>query len=291
MQANETHGKGYFNAPERSVEGGLTREDSDSFDDHWTQPRLFWNSLTLPEQQQVVDAIRFETSNVKSETVRKNVITQLNKISHELAARVAPVIGIAVPEPDPTYYHNDTTKSGVSIMDEKLFSIAGLKVGVLASVEDEASMSQATELKEKFAEEKVNVVIVAERLDKGVDMTYSAAGAHAFDGVVVAQGAEKLFDPSVTSALYPPGRPAKTLEDSYRWGKPVGAMGPASAVYESTAVKDGPGVYSADDTAGVVDSFTEGLKQFKFANRFPMDEGSQSGNATSGSGNATSAKY
>lgn len=279
MQANETHGRGFFSAPSRYMEGPLTREDSDSFGDHWSQVRLFWNSLTPAEQQQVIDAIRFETSNVKSETIRRNVVIQLNKVSHEIAQRVAPVIGIDVPEPDPQYYHDNTTK-GISIMGEELPTIAGLRVGVLASVEDQASLSQAAELKEKFAEEKVSVSIVAERLDEGVDMTYSATRAHAFDGVVVAQGAEGLFDPSVTSALYPPGRPAQTLEDAYRWGKPVGAMGSATKVYDSTIVADGPGVYAADDTAEVVDSFKEGLKQFKFADRFPMDEMSQPGNTT-----------
>ena len=206
-------------------------------------------------------------------------MTQLNKISHEIAQRVAPVIGIAVPEPDPEYYHNDTTK-GITILGEKLRSIAGLKVGILATVEDQGSLSQAAELKEKFKGEKVKVLVVGERLDKGVDMTYSATRAHAFDGVVVAPGAEKLFDPTVTSTLYPPGRPAQTLEDAYRWGKPIGAMGPAAKAYDSTVVKDGPGVYAANDTSDVVDNFKEGLAQFKFVDRFPMDEASQPGNAT-----------
>lgn len=277
MQANQTHGRGFFNAPSRRVNGGLVRADPRSFDDHWTQPRLFWNSLTPAEQQQVVDAIRFETSNVKSEVVRQNVIIQLNKVSHELAALVAPAIGIEVPEPDPKYYHNKTTK-GVSILGEKLKSLAGLKVGVLATVDDDASMQQAKDLKEQFAAEKVDAVVVGERLADGVDQTYSATRAHAFDGLIIVDGAEKLFDPKAVSPLYPAGRPAQTLEDSYRWGKPIGATGSAAQVYDSAGVKNGPGVYAANSTSEVVDSFKEGLKQFKFVDRFPMDASIQSGN-------------
>lgn len=276
LQANQTHGRGYFNAPSRSVNGPLIREDDDSFADVWTQPRLFLNSLMPAEQQQVVDAIRFETSNIESAVIRQNVIIQLNKVSHELAALVAPAIGIAVPEPDPQYYHNDTTK-GITILGERLPTVAGMKVGVLATVDDDASMAQAAELKEKFAAEKVSVLVVGERLDEGVDMTYSATRAHAFDGVIVAGGAEKLFDPSFKTPLFPPGRPGQTLEDAYRWGKPIGAMGPAAKVYDSTAVEDGPGVFVSNDADDVVLLFKEGLSQFKFVDRFPMDEMSLGG--------------
>ena len=206
-------------------------------------------------------------------------MNQLNKISHDIAQRVGPVIGVAVPEPDPEYYHNDTSK-GISFLGEKLRSIAGLRVGVLATVGDQESLSQAAELKEKFKAEGVTAFVVAERLGEGVDMTYSATRAHAFDGVVVASGAEELFNPGVTSPLYPAGRPAQTLEDAYRWGKPIGAMGPAAKVYDSTVVKEGPGVYAADDTADLVDNFKDGLAQFKFVDRFVLDGATQPGNTT-----------
>lgn len=274
-QADQHNGRGFFTAPGRRVSGALVRENPDTFMDHWTQPRLFYNSLTAAEQQLMVDAIRFETSNVESEEIRKNVVAQLNKVSHELAQRVAPAIGIEVPEPDAQYYHDNTTK-GYTIMGEKLKSVVGLKVGVLASVDDEGSLQQAAELKKQLAEDKVDVVVVGERVAEGVDATYSATRAHAFDGVVVAQGAEKLFDPKNKSPLYPNGRPAQTLADAYRWGKPVAALGPASQVYELAGVEDGPGVYAVNGTSDAAGKMKEGLTQFRFADRFPLDEEAKS---------------
>lgn len=253
------------------MSGALVREEPDTFLDHWTQPRLFYNSLTEAEQQLLVDAIRFETSNVASEVIRKNVVAQLNKVSHDLAQRVAPVIGIEVPEPDPEYYHDNTTK-GYTIMGEKLKSVVGLKVGVLASVDDEGSLEQAAELKKQLAEDKVAVVVVGERIAEGIDATYSATRAHAFDGVVVAQGAEKLFDPKTKTSLYPNSRPVQTLSDAYRWGKPVAVLGPASKVYEWASVEDGPGVYAVNGTSEVVEKMKEGLTEFRFADRFQIDE-------------------
>ncbi|SPN98511.1 probable catalase-3 [Cephalotrichum gorgonifer] len=271
QQANQTNGRGFFTAPGRRVDGPLTREDSESFADHWSQPRLFYNSLTPAEQQQVIDAMRFEASQVKSDVVKENILVQLNKVSHDIATRVATALGMDAPAPDPTYYHNKTTK-GFSIMAEKLRSVAGLRVGVLATVEDENSLSQAAELKSQFAQDKVDVLVVAESLRDGVDMTYSATRAHAFDAVVVTAGTENIFDPSVKSTLYPPGRPAQTLEDAYRWGKPIGAVGSASKVYNATDVQDGPGVYAANSTSEVVGEVKDGLAQFKFVDRFPMDK-------------------
>ncbi|KAJ4304333.1 hypothetical protein N0V88_001946 [Collariella sp. IMI 366227] len=59
----------------------LVRALSPTFDDHWSQPRLFYNSLTPVEQQFLINAIRFETSHVKSATVKQNVLTQLNRFT------------------------------------------------------------------------------------------------------------------------------------------------------------------------------------------------------------------
>jgi catalase len=275
-QANQTDGKGFFTAPGRRANGEYTRDDSSTFADHWSQPRLFYNSLTPEEQQQLINGIRFETSNVKSETVRNNIITQLNKINNDIAARVATALGMTVPEPDPKYYHDNKT-ADVRMLGDPLKTIKGQKVGVFASVANKESMEQAKQLKEKFAEEGVQVIVIAERLGDGVDVPYTSVRATAFDGAVVTEGAKKLFDPRIVSALYPNRRPAQTLEDAYRWGKPIAAMGSAASVYENTMVADGPGVYAVNDTSSVVESLKEGLKQFKFSNRFPMDDPDQQG--------------
>nr|AKV94610.1 catalase A1 [Scedosporium boydii] len=273
-QANETDGRGFFTAPQRRIQGDYVRALPSSFDDHWSQPRLFYNSLTPAEQQQVVDAIRFETSQVKSDTVKNNVITQLNKISNDIAARVATALGLPVPDPDPTYYHDNTT-AGFSVLKDPLPTIAGLRVGVLATVNDSDSLSQARDLKSKFDQEGVSTIVVAERYADGVDAIYSGIRANAFDGLVITKGTEALFGANATNPLYPRGRPTQTLEDSYNWGKPVAAVGSGSRAFDGSVVQKGPGVYTHNDTSSVVDSFKDGLRTFKFVDRFPTDNPSQ----------------
>lgn len=271
MQANRTSGRGFFTAPSRKAEGELNRMLSETFDDHWTQPRLFYNSLSKTEQQFVINAMRFEASMIKSDVVRHNVITQLNRVSNEVASRVAEALGMAAPEPDATFYHDNRT-AGVAVFGNKLPTVTGLKVAILATTAD---LSEATALKNALADKKISGVVVGEALADGVDTTYSGADATVFDGIVVTAAAKGLLDSSSKSTLYPVGRPGQILLDGFRWGKPVGGMGDASAaVFSATgASKDAPGVFEATEADALAGMMEEGLKTFKFLDRFPIDEG------------------
>lgn len=263
-------GRGFFTAPGRTGSGTLTRKRAETFADHWSQPRLFYNSLTAVEQQFLINAVRFETSHL-SEHVQVNVLAQLNKISHDIAVRVGEALGLEAPAADETYYHDNKT-AGITIFGEKLPTIATLTVGVLASTKADGSISQAKALKESLAKSDVTVFIVAEILGDAVDQTYSAADATGFDGIIVTDGAEGLLDGSQKSTLYPPGRPLQILSDGYRWGKPIGLLGSASDVVGLGGTEKGPGVFTASRVSDIVEDLKRGLAVFKFTDRFPVDE-------------------
>jgi catalase len=272
-QANQTVGNGFFTSPDRTITGQLVRSVSSTFSNVWSQPRLFYNSLLPVEQQFLINAIRFETSHLKSLIVKQNVVIQLNRISNDLAKRVARVIGINEPVPDPTYYNNNST-AFVSIFNKTLPTIKTLKVGILASTSSQDSIAQTASLSAAFTKDGVNTVIVAEILASGVDQTYSAADATGFDAIVVTSGAESLFTNGASSTLFPAGRPAQILTDGYRWGKPVGVLSKASAaVLKAAGITVTPGVYVGDgtDIPGFVASIETGLSIFKFIDRFPVD--------------------
>ncbi|KAK6822637.1 hypothetical protein PG989_001529 [Apiospora arundinis] len=274
QQATQKKGRGFFTAPDRQVSGKLVRELSSTFDDHWTQPRLFYNSLMPVERQFVVNAMRFESSQLKSETVKKNVLAQLNRVSHDLAERVATALGMKAPDADPTYYHDNTT-AGISITNSTLPTVATLKVGILTTVKE---MKSAAALKERLAKDGLVPAIVAEYLADGVDKTYSAADATDFDSVVVAAEADQagLFGMAKASTLYPVGRPLQIANMAFLFGKPVGYFsgnGTMSAALSGAGFKqDEPGMYVASsDMEKFVEDIKKGLATFKFTNRFPMD--------------------
>ncbi|KAI8625262.1 heme-dependent catalase [Xylariaceae sp. FL1651] len=279
QQANQTAGRGFFTTPSRTTTGNLVRGLSSTFDDHWSQPRLFYNSLEPVEQQFLINAIRFETSHLQSTTVKQNVLAQLNKISNDVAIRVATALGMDAPAPDPTFYHNNTT-SGISITNGTLPTIATLKVGILASVATNGSsraMDQANQLKQRFTADGLIPTIVAERLANGVDRTYSAADATDFDAVVVAAGADAggMFSLTPGSPLYPPMRPLQIANSAFLFGKPVGYFGgsaPSQMLSAAGFTSDqAEGVFVGTDLDQMIKSIEDGLKTFKFTGRFPVD--------------------
>lgn len=272
MQANQNVGRGFFTAPSRRVSGSYIRAISPTFDDHWSQPRQFLNSLSPAELQITVNSLRFELSKVSSTTVRQNMINQLNMIDHSFAERVAKVlVDVTVPEPNPTYYNNRTT-TYLPIFNSTLPKISGLNLGILASVNSNESLAQAATLSDKFSALGLSVSVVAETQQSGVDVTYSAADAIAFDAIVVACGTEKIFSPAQRSPLYPIGRPLQVLQDGFNYGKPVGAASNMTGVFSSIgAMADQPGVYINNGVDGLVNGIEAGLHQWKFLDRFPLD--------------------
>jgi catalase len=275
MEANQSVGDGFFTTPGRTITGNLLRATSPTFVDVWSQPRLFFNSLIPVEQQFLINAIRFEVSHIQSAIVKSNVIIQLNRVSNDIAKRVAEVIGVAAPAPDPTFYNNNSTKF-VTIFGNPLLTIATLNVGVLASVNAPGSLTQAAALASAFSTAGVNVVVVGEILQAGINQTYSAADATGFDGIIVATGAESLFTNGTSSTFFPANRPLQILTDGYRWGKPVGALGSATKAIQIAGITTTPGVFQSNgtassDVANFVTAFEGGLQTFKFIDRFPID--------------------
>ncbi|EQL29835.1 catalase B, variant 3 [Blastomyces dermatitidis ATCC 26199] len=279
LQANMTHHRGFFTAPSRKVNGPLTRERSPSFDDVWSQPRLFYNSLTPTERQFLVNAIRFETSHLTSEVVRKNVIIQLNRIDNDLARRVARTIGVEAPTPDPKFYHNKTTVP-LGTFGMRLERLDGLTIALLTTGDaDDVKIAESLRKEFEKANKKVNVRLVGPVLEpkQGVTVTYSGADGALYDGVIIV-GNMVTSD----STYYPNGRPMRIAEDAYLYGKPVGGVGPGGdramkAVLAATRARDQsptqPGVFvSKDVNEGFAKRFLDdGLRENRFLNRFLMD--------------------
>ncbi|GME25171.1 Catalase [Neofusicoccum parvum] len=264
-QATQEEGRGFFTAPNRSTSGKLVRAVSSTFNDVWSQPRLFFNSLNKVEQQFLVNAIRFETSKLTSKVVQNNVLIQLNRVSHDIAERVAQALGMSAPAADPTYYHDNTTAS-VRPNSDRLPKLDGLKVGILTSINAANDTSVAT-IASTLAEQNVDTVVVAESLISGVDQTYAAADATDFDAVFVAPNAASIVSGNSTSTLFPAGRPGQILLDAFRYGKTVGALGSSGSALTSLNIPSGDGVFK-DATA---DDIIEGLTVFKHLSRFPTD--------------------
>ncbi|OAL51962.1 heme-dependent catalase [Pyrenochaeta sp. DS3sAY3a] len=290
-QANRTQGRGFFSSQHRPMLGQPVRTVSSTFADVWSQPRLFFNSLTPIEQQLLINAIRFETTQLTSDVVKSNVLIQLNRVSHDVAVRVAEALDMTAPEADSTYYHDNTT-IGVSASAEPLLKIDGLKVGYLTAASS-ASKEAVAALKTAFGDLNVRFSVVAERLGQSIDQTYSTTFAGQFDAIIVDGSVGAVFaspnglgdsnstasgnsSERIRTTLYPAGRPLQIIEDGYHWGKPVAIIGLNSPVFAAAGVETGsPGVYEFDasaDATSIAAELSEGLYIFRFLDRYPLDQ-------------------
>ncbi|MGW5055318.1 catalase [Actinokineospora sp. NPDC004072] len=87
-----------FSHYQEKVEGVKIRRRSPSFQDHYSQATLFWNSMTDVEKEHIVAAFRFELGKVETKPIRAAVVEHLNRVDHELAKLVAAGIGVQAPQ-------------------------------------------------------------------------------------------------------------------------------------------------------------------------------------------------
>ncbi len=88
-----------FQSYPQALESPKVRRRSPSFDDHFSQATLFWNSQSPVEKEHIVAAFRFELSRVELPEIRQRVVDNLAHVDPKLATRVAATLGINAPDP------------------------------------------------------------------------------------------------------------------------------------------------------------------------------------------------
>ena len=76
------------------VEGAKVRLRSESFNDHYSQARLLYRSVTPQEQKHIGEALTFELSKVDLPEIRKRMLGHLNIIDKSLGNKVADDLGM-----------------------------------------------------------------------------------------------------------------------------------------------------------------------------------------------------
>ncbi|WP_198078755.1 catalase HPII [Acinetobacter calcoaceticus] len=124
---------GGFESYYERVSGQKIRERSESFSDHFSQPRLYYKSLAPHEQKHVVDAYTFELSKVKRKYIRERQVQQiLANIDLDLARQVGANLGIEVPDLSLDFKPQSVEKSAkLSMLAFPPADIQGRKIAVL----------------------------------------------------------------------------------------------------------------------------------------------------------------
>ncbi|KQT18131.1 hydroperoxidase [Chryseobacterium sp. Leaf404] len=88
--------EGGFDTYGERISGTKIRARSESFVEHYSQAKLFYNSQSTPEKTHLQKALVFELSKVTIPAIRERMVSQLNFINKELAQKVAEKLGVEV---------------------------------------------------------------------------------------------------------------------------------------------------------------------------------------------------
>ncbi len=90
--------EGAFESYTERIDGHKIRARSESFVDYYSQPALFYRSLTDWEKAHTADAYTFELGKVNYPHIQKRMLYQISQIDEALAQQVAEGLGLEVPD-------------------------------------------------------------------------------------------------------------------------------------------------------------------------------------------------
>lgn len=184
---------------EQEEQGDKLRIRPESFADHYSQARLFFNSQTENEKAHIVAAIVFELSKVSLQHVQQRVMANFRNISEDLAKRIADGLGLPLPEKAPAAAEvKDLGASpALSIQKNMKDTLEGRCVGILiANGSDAAAVSklqndiEKTGATSKLVAPKLYGIKLSDNSDVKVDGQLAGTPSTVFDAVAVVLSAE-----------------------------------------------------------------------------------------------------
>lgn len=244
-----------FQSHEEALESPKLRRRSPSFDDHFSQATLFWNSQSPAEKEHLVAAFQFELSKVETPAIRQRVVDNLAHVDARLARKVAEPLGIGPPDPKAAAGRAGfraarvppTIESAPSLsMDAPANGIHTRKVAVLVAQGVELGAFKV--IQQALLDAGASVTVLAAHLgvvssssgqQLPVDHTWLTMPSVVFDAVLVPGGAP------CAEALRRNGDAAQFVLEAYRHCKPVCVIGESVELLRGIGVGE-PGATAPD---------------------------------------------
>ncbi|MFE5614598.1 catalase [Streptomyces sp. NPDC056470] len=258
------------------------REAPASFSDHFTQPRLFWLSMTPPEREHIIAAYTFELSKCFEQAVKERTLKVLANIDPRLCEQVAAGLGLPAPEATVPLAAPDASPALSQLGGS--WPTQGRVVGIVA---DEAADLDGVRAARQAVLEggMVPLVIAPAGGTLGTDgepitvrRTFAAARSVEFDAVLFAGAPAPASDAhgARDAKAGTPGRREVDprvlllLTEAYRHGKAIGGWNGARAVLEAAGIDaDGPGVVLGESGTAAVAAAARVLAEHRAWDRFP----------------------
>lgn len=267
----------YIEVPEELPASRKVRESPATFEDHFSQVRMFFRSLTPLEQDHVISSYTFELGKVYEETLRVRQLQHLANIDERLAAEVALGLGLAAPAP--TVQVEDHEPSPAVSQIGGTWPVEGRIIGIIADANsDLAAVARLTSGIHDAGMVPLLIAPTGGKLDGEmvVQRTYLTARSTEFDALVIA-GAAAPGDDAANSRDAKAGSPEVTIDprvalllsEAFRHSKAIGGVGDVAPVLQASAISiDAPGVVTGDATP-VLSALGELLAEHRVWGRFP----------------------
>lgn len=269
----------FVDSPVRVAENHKVRDAPASYDDHFSQARMFWLSLEPVEREHVVAAYTFELSKVYEQAIKERQLRALAQIDPVLCQEVA--TGLGLPAPEPAEALADATPSPALSQVGGSWPVAGRMVGIVVDVDDETSVEGLAALRRAVdAADMVPLVIAArggEVEGQPVQRTFSAGRSVEVDALLVAGCPAPAPDAWVSrdvkaGGVGAPGldpRVGLMVQECYRHGKAVAAWGLGVEALTAAGVPtDAAGVVTTDSGAVALTAVADLLSSHRVWERF-----------------------
>ncbi len=260
---------GFESYPER-IDANKIRQRSESFGDHFSQARLFFNSMSKYEKEHIIAAYSFELGKVEREHIRIRQVNEiLANIDLELAARVAGNLGLPKPKAATVAPRKTDQVRSPALSQANLLSgdIKTRKVAILAAngVDGEAIAALKKLLAREGAHAKVlgptsAPVSTVQGQSLAVDASMEGSPSVAFDAVFVPGGAASV------QALSGDGVALHYLLEAYKHLKAIALHGEAKQLLEVLHLQADEGLIAGDD-AKVLKAFVAAMAKHRVWDR------------------------
>ena len=268
--ASEAEG-GYAHYQEK-VDGRKVRQRSESFKDHYSQAKLFWNSMTDVEKEHIIEAFHFEVGKVKSKDLQQQIVEMFSNVDLKMAERIAEGVGVNPPA-NKDESKVELTSPALSQEQNKVITPATRKVAVLAA--DGFNGSELNQVMDAFKTAGIMAEVIStnrgiitseEGQQLEVSQSFLTADSVLYDAVYVASGKKSIEQlKAMKDAIY-------FVDEAYNHFKAVGAGTEAADILTQAGIPAGDPIagvvkITADADSKSTDRFIEAIAQHRHWSR------------------------
>ncbi|MGA5300359.1 catalase [Nucisporomicrobium flavum] len=275
-----TEENAFADLPVVVAEAPKIRANPVTFDDHYSQVRLFWASMSPVEKEHIIRAYTFELGKCYEQAIKERQLQCLANIDPVLCEQVA--VGLGLPAPEPTVPLAEVAPSPALSQVGGRWPGDGRMIGIV--VDPRGGLDDVSEVRRAvFAAGMVPLLIAPHGGMVGgdpVQRTFATARSVEFDALLLAgapapapdalpaRDAKAGAEGGVALAAVDP-RVELLIDECWRHAKAIGAWGEGVAALQQAGVAGTPGVVTAESGGAAFTALQDLLSTHRVWERFP----------------------